>query len=107
MRTPPCLTAPAQPFDRLQRNRIGSMQAYPTNLIRYLTLTDGTTIKMRPIRPEDAAIEQDFVRNLSDESRYFRFMLRLMQKLGFHMSFDAGDSRVMRVEINLSLGNGK
>ncbi|MCX7142610.1 MAG: GNAT family N-acetyltransferase [Proteobacteria bacterium] len=35
---------------------------------------------MRPIRPEDAAIEQEFVRRLSPESRYFRFMAK-MRKL--------------------------
>jgi len=28
----------------------------------------------RPIRPDDAAIEQEFVRGLSLESRYFRFL---------------------------------
>ncbi|MDO8811261.1 MAG: GNAT family N-acetyltransferase, partial [Gallionella sp.] len=27
-----------------------------------------------PIRPEDAELEQEFVQNLSEESRYFRFM---------------------------------
>ena len=37
-------------------------------------LSDGTNIIIRPIRPEDAEIEQEFIRNLSSESRYFRFM---------------------------------
>ena len=37
------------------------------------TLHDGTRVVIRPIRPEDRQIEQDFVHNLSDESRYFRF----------------------------------
>ena len=50
------------------------MQPYPTHLIQRLTLRDGTAVTIRPIRPEDAEIEQAFVRNLSDESRYFRFM---------------------------------
>jgi acetyltransferase len=31
-------------------------------------------VTIRPIRPEDAEIEQAFVRNLSIESRFFRFM---------------------------------
>jgi acetyltransferase len=31
-------------------------------------------VTLRPIRPEDAGIEQAFVRGLSEESRYFRFM---------------------------------
>ncbi len=30
--------------------------------------------KIRPIRPEDASIEQSFVRELSPQSKYFRFM---------------------------------
>jgi acetyltransferase len=38
------------------------------------SLADGTKIVIRPIRPEDRQIEQEFVRNLSGESRYFRFM---------------------------------
>jgi acetyltransferase len=39
-----------------------------------LQLADGTNIKIRPIRPEDASIEQSFVRELSAQSKYFRFM---------------------------------
>lgn len=39
-----------------------------------MTLPDGANITIRPIRSEDAAIEQEFVRKLSNESRYFRFM---------------------------------
>jgi acetyltransferase len=47
---------------------------YPHHLVNKATLADGTVITIRPIRPEDAQIEADFVRSLSDESRYFRFM---------------------------------
>lgn len=47
---------------------------YPTHLISGWQLADGTDITIRPIRPEDARIEQEFVRGLSEESRYFRFM---------------------------------
>lgn len=50
------------------------MQTYPVQLVQQLTLKDGTPITIRPIRPQDARIEQEFVRNLSDESRYYRFM---------------------------------
>jgi acetyltransferase len=49
------------------------VQPYPSHLVQRLTLADGTEATIRPIRPEDAGIEQEFVRNLSDESRYFRF----------------------------------
>ena len=47
---------------------------YPTHLVSNWQLADGTDVTIRPIRPEDAEIEQNFVRNLSEESRYFRFM---------------------------------
>ena len=50
------------------------MQPYPSNLVQKLTLGDGTAVTLRPIRPDDAELEQAFVRNLSDESRYYRFM---------------------------------
>ncbi|MFM2434557.1 MAG: hypothetical protein RL063_536, partial [Pseudomonadota bacterium] len=47
---------------------------YPTQLVSDWQLADGTDIVIRPIRPEDAELEQAFVHNLSEESRYFRFM---------------------------------
>jgi acetyltransferase len=50
------------------------MRPYPDHLVEQLTLADGTAVTIRPIRPEDAGIEQAFVKSLSDESRYFRFM---------------------------------
>lgn len=50
---------------------------YPAELDRTLRLRDGTVVRVRPIRPEDSAIEQEFVRNLSAESKYFRFMSAL------------------------------
>ena len=52
---------------------VPAMQFYPSHLIQRLTLGDGTAVTIRPIRPEDEEIEREFVRNLSDESRYFRF----------------------------------
>lgn len=48
--------------------------AYPSELIWRWVLPDGTRILVRPIRPNDRQIEQKFVRNLSSESKYFRFM---------------------------------
>ena len=35
---------------------------------------DGVRVTLRPIRPDDAAREGDFIRALSDEARYQRFM---------------------------------
>jgi len=37
-------------------------------------LDDGSKVTVRPIRPDDAEIEQAFVRGLSQDSRYSRFM---------------------------------
>ena len=47
---------------------------YPAHLATRCTLSNGVELTLRPIRPEDAAIEQAFVRQLSPQSRYFRFM---------------------------------
>ena len=47
---------------------------YPSHLVSNWQLSDGSNIVIRPIRPEDAELEQAFVRELSEESRYFRFM---------------------------------
>ncbi len=53
---------------------------YPTHLVSHWQLANGTDITIRPIRPEDAELEQKFVHDLSEESRYFRFM-RSVQEL--------------------------
>ncbi|MFZ2161936.1 MAG: bifunctional acetate--CoA ligase family protein/GNAT family N-acetyltransferase [Sideroxyarcus sp.] len=47
---------------------------YPTHLVTQWQLADGTDITIRPIRPEDAVLVKKFVHDLSDESKYFRFM---------------------------------
>ena len=51
-----------------------AIHPYPAHLVNQWQLPDGTNLTIRPIRPEDAKIEQEFVRNLSAESRYNRFM---------------------------------
>ncbi len=51
-----------------------AIHPYPTHLISHCVLRDGTQMTIRPIRPEDAELVQQFVRELSEESRYFRFM---------------------------------
>jgi len=47
---------------------------YPVHLVQEWTMNDGQVVTIRPIRPEDADMEQDFVHRMSDESRYYRFM---------------------------------
>lgn len=53
------------------------MARYPDELIRKRILFDGSEATIRPIRADDAPIEADFVRHLSPESRYSRFMVTL------------------------------
>ncbi len=54
-----------------------AIHPYPSHLVSHWQLPDGTDVTIRPIRPEDAKIEDDFVRNLSDQAKYFRFMQAL------------------------------
>jgi acetyltransferase len=62
---------------RLERYGHMAIHPYPSHLVSDWQLADGTDIVIRPIRPEDAEIEQSFVRKLSPQSRYFRFMQTL------------------------------
>jgi len=57
-----------------------AIHPYPEDLQRRWQLPDGRDVMIRPIRPEDATMEQAFVDGLSPESRYNRFMYR-MEKL--------------------------
>lgn len=54
-----------------------AIHPYPSHLVNQTHLPDGTTLTIRPIRPEDADIEQEFVRNMSAEAKYYRFMQTL------------------------------
>jgi acetyltransferase len=56
-----------------------AIHPYPANLQVNFQLPDGSDITIRPIRPEDAEIEQDFIRGLSEETKYFRFMRSLQE----------------------------
>jgi len=59
-----------------QRDRYAHMaiHPYPANLVGTWQPAGGPEVTVRPVRPEDAEMEQAFVRELSPESRYFRFM---------------------------------
>jgi len=46
---------------------------YPAHLARERRLSDGRTVTLRPIRPEDAVLVRAFLNELSEESRYMRF----------------------------------
>jgi acetyltransferase len=54
-----------------------AIHPYPVELVSEWQMPDGTDVVVRPIRPEDAEIEQAFVESLSAESKYFRFMQSL------------------------------
>jgi acetyltransferase len=62
-------------------DRYGHMaiHPYPAHLVSHLQLADGSDLTIRPIRPEDAEIEQRFVRELSPQAKYFRFMQSLQE----------------------------
>lgn len=56
-----------------------AIMPYPTQLERDCLLRDGTPYRLRAIRPEDADTLQAFVRSLSDEARYFRFVASIKE----------------------------
>jgi acetyltransferase len=59
-----------------RRDRYGHMaiHPYPAHLVSTWQPREGPSVTLRPIRPEDAEMERAFVKNLSAEARYFRFM---------------------------------
>jgi len=63
--------AAALPYDHM------AIHPYPTGLRDSMTLPDGRVATIRPIRPEDAAIESAFVHGLSEQSKFLRFMFGL------------------------------
>jgi len=51
-----------------------AIHPYPSSLVTQWQTVDGAAITMRPIRPEDARSEQEFIGSLSQAAKYFRFM---------------------------------
>ncbi len=54
-----------------------AIHPYPSGLEWTLDLPGDGQAAIRPIRPEDAGIERDFVHRLSEQSRFLRFMFGL------------------------------
>src|SRR5450631_1873465 len=54
-----------------------AIHPYPMELETEIKLKSGEKLRVRPIRPEDAEMEQTFVGGLSEQTRYFRFMQHL------------------------------
>jgi acetyltransferase len=51
-----------------------AIHPYPSHLKTSYQSKDGAQVTIRPIKPEDIRMEQEFVKALSPESRYMRFM---------------------------------
>jgi acetyltransferase len=65
----------ARPADaRAPRHSHFAIVPWPGHLASEIVATDGARAQLRPIQPEDADLLQAFVRGLSAESRYLRFI---------------------------------
>ncbi|GAB6139517.1 bifunctional acetate--CoA ligase family protein/GNAT family N-acetyltransferase [Methylosoma difficile] len=58
---------------QLSRYTHMAIHPYPHELCRQLQLPNGKNITIRPIRPEDAVMENEFISRLSERSKFFRF----------------------------------
>ncbi|MBA2653763.1 MAG: bifunctional acetate--CoA ligase family protein/GNAT family N-acetyltransferase [Gammaproteobacteria bacterium] len=56
-----------------------AIHPYPHHLISSYQLSDDTKIIIRPICPEDAKIAEEFIINLSPQSKHFRFMEQMRE----------------------------
>lgn len=69
----------AQTSHQLSRYAHMAIHPYPHELTqRYLTAS-GANVTIRPIRPEDAKMEKDFVSRLSEKTKYFRYHQALQE----------------------------
>ncbi|MGD7035107.1 bifunctional acetyl coenzyme A synthetase (ADP forming), alpha domain/GNAT family N-acetyltransferase [Methylotuvimicrobium buryatense] len=68
-----CVSHQLSPYSHM------TIHPYPHEMIQHYQLPNGMNICIRPIRPEDAEMEKDFVHKLSERSKYFRFMQALQE----------------------------
>ncbi|HEX7386025.1 MAG TPA: GNAT family N-acetyltransferase [Castellaniella sp.] len=66
-----------RPENRAYRHM--AIHPYPRRLVRSMVTASQQEWLLRPIRPEDATLLQEFIRGLSDESRYMRFVSMLRE----------------------------
>ena len=64
---PNLLEIPAKPYSHL------ALRPYPENYVRDISLSDGATLKLRPIKPEDEPLWLEMLGSCSKESIYARF----------------------------------
>ncbi len=63
----------AGPYDHM------AIHPYPAQLVTSLQARNGQSLTLRPITPQDASLQQEFVQHLSPQSRYFRYMNSLRE----------------------------
>lgn len=51
-----------------------AVHPYPSDWVRTVVLKNHRQVEVRPVRPEDAQAEAEFVHNMSSQAKYFRFM---------------------------------
>jgi len=56
-----------------------AIHPYPRELEETVTLANGASVRLRPIRPEDADLEREFVAALSPQTLYRRFMMPIKE----------------------------
>jgi acetyltransferase len=70
----------AQSSHQLSRYAHMAIHPYPHELTQHYSTPSGINVTVRPIRPEDAKMETDFVSRLSEQTKYFRYH-RALQEL--------------------------
>jgi len=56
-----------------------AIHPFPSGLAHHFEIPDGERFLIRPIRPEDARLEQQLMAKLSDRTRFLRFMYTLRE----------------------------
>ncbi len=69
----------AQTSHQLSRYAHMAIHPYPHELTQHYLAANGTSVTIRPVRPEDAKMETYFVNRLSEKTKYFRFHQALQE----------------------------
>jgi acetyltransferase len=64
---------------QLSRYAHMAIHPYPHELTQHYLTANGANVTIRPIRPEDAKMEKDFVARLSEKTKYFRYHQALQE----------------------------
>ena len=69
----------AQTSHQLSRYAHMAIHPYPHELTQHYLAANGTSVTIRPVRPEDAKMETYFINRLSEKTKYFRFHQALQE----------------------------